>query len=62
MQVASYGLRFRLAHHSKVNNRYHKDPATEPMVVIGLVEQQLIVAEDILRGWVADNAEDLPDY
>ena len=43
---------------SKVNNRYHKDPTTEPMVVIGFAEQQLIIAEGIVRGWVAGNAED----
>ncbi len=41
---------------SKVNNRYHKDPTTEPMVVIGFSEQQLIIAEGIVRGWVAGDA------
>lgn len=38
---------------SKVNNRYHKDPTTEPMVLIGYTEQQLIIAEGIVRGWVS---------
>lgn len=43
---------------SKVNNRYHKDPTTEPVVLIGFTEQQLIIAEGIVRGWVSGNAED----
>lgn len=43
---------------SKVNNRYHKDPTTEPIVLIGFTEQQLIIAEGIVRGWVSGNAED----
>lgn len=43
---------------SKVNNRYHKDPTNEPMTLIGYAEQQLIIAEGIVRGWVAGDAED----
>ena len=43
---------------SKVNNRYHKDPTTEPMTLIGYAEQQLIIAEAVVRGWVAGDAED----
>lgn len=43
---------------SKVNNRYHKDPTTEPIILIGYTEQQLIIAEGIVRGWVAGDAED----
>lgn len=38
---------------SKVNNRYHKDPTNEPLVLIGYAEQQLIIAEAIVRGWVS---------
>lgn len=38
---------------SKVNNRYHKDPTNEPLVLMGFVEQQLIIAEAAARGWVA---------
>lgn len=43
---------------SKVNNRYHKDPTTEPLVLLGYAEQQLIIAEAIVRGWVAGNEVD----
>jgi len=43
---------------SKVNLRYTKDPTTEPVVLIGYAEQQLIIAEGIVRGWVSGNAED----
>lgn len=43
---------------SKVNNRYHKDPTTEPMVLIGYAEQELIIAEAIVRGWISGNADD----
>ncbi len=38
---------------SKVNNRYHKDPTTEPLVMIGYAEQQLIIAEAVVRGWMS---------
>ncbi|RFS22580.1 SusD/RagB family nutrient-binding outer membrane lipoprotein [Chitinophaga silvatica] len=43
---------------SKVNNRYHKDPTTEPMVLIGYSEQQLLIAEGIVRGWVTGDADE----
>ena len=42
---------------SKVNNRYHKDPTTEPLVIVGFSEQQLIIAEAVVRGWVTGNAK-----
>ncbi len=42
---------------SKVKDRYHKDPTTEPLVLIGYAEQQLLIAEGIVRGWVAGNAK-----
>lgn len=46
---------------SKVNNRYTKDPTTEPVVIIGYTEQQLIIAEGIVRGWVSGDAKDYYD-
>lgn len=46
---------------SKVNNRYHKDPTNEPMTLIGYAEQQLIIAEGIVRGWAAGDANDYYD-
>lgn len=41
---------------SKVNNRFHKDPTNEPVIFIGYTEQELIIAEGIVRGWVAGDA------
>lgn len=43
---------------SKIKDRYHKDPTTEPYVLLGYSEQQLIIAEAIVRGWVSGNAAD----
>lgn len=41
---------------SKVKERYHKDATTEPYVLLGYSEQQLIIAEAIVRGWVTGDA------
>lgn len=41
---------------SKVKDRYHKDPTTEPYVLLGYAEQQLIIAEAVVRGWVTGDA------
>ncbi|MEN7550448.1 SusD/RagB family nutrient-binding outer membrane lipoprotein [Rapidithrix thailandica] len=41
---------------SKVNERYHKDPTNEPMVLIGYPEQQFILAEAVVRGWINGDA------
>lgn len=41
---------------SKVHARYTKDPTTEPRVILGFAEQQLIIAEGIVRGWVTGDA------
>ena len=43
---------------SKVAMRYTKDPTTEPLILLGYAEQQLIIAEAIVRGWVAGNEMD----
>ena len=37
---------------SKVNERYYKDPATEPTMLMGYSELQLILAEAAVRGWI----------
>jgi len=42
---------------SKVNERYYTDPTTEPRVLLGYSEQQLILAEAVLRGWINGDAE-----
>ena len=44
---------------SRVNDRYHRDPVNEPYVLLGYSEQQLILAEAAVRGWIEANAEDL---
>ncbi|MCL7987024.1 SusD/RagB family nutrient-binding outer membrane lipoprotein [Sphingobacterium sp. lm-10] len=37
---------------SKVHDRYTMDPTCEPMVLLGYAEQQFILAEAIVRGWI----------
>jgi hypothetical protein len=37
---------------SKVHERYYSDPVNEPRVLIGFAEQQLILAEAAVRGWI----------
>ena len=32
--------------------RYYQTPTNEPMVLLGYVEQQLILAEAVVRGWI----------
>ncbi|MFD1772264.1 SusD/RagB family nutrient-binding outer membrane lipoprotein [Sphingobacterium suaedae] len=41
---------------SKVLERYTKDATTEPYVLIGYAEQQFILAEAMIRGWITGNA------
>lgn len=43
---------------SKVNERYYEDPTTEPAVLLGYAQQQLILAEAAVRGWITGNAGD----
>lgn len=43
---------------SKVNPRYYNNPVNEPSVALGYAEQQFILAEGVVRGWIAGNAED----
>lgn len=52
-QVNAKAVRGKL---SKVLERYTKDATTEPYVLIGYVEQQLILAEAIVRGWIPGDA------
>lgn len=43
---------------SKVLERYHDDPTTEPLILMGYAEQQYILAESMIRGWISgDPAE-----
>lgn len=42
---------------SKVLERYTQDPTAEPFVLIGYAEQQFLIAEAIVRGWISGNAE-----
>ncbi|GGF48692.1 SusD/RagB family nutrient-binding outer membrane lipoprotein [Echinicola rosea] len=41
---------------SKVNERYHQDPVNEPYMLLGFAEQQLILAEAAVRGWITADA------
>lgn len=38
---------------SKPALRYYQDPTNEPMLLLGYTEQQLILAEAVVRGWIA---------
>jgi hypothetical protein len=42
---------------SKVNDRYHKDPTTEPRVLLGFAEQNFILAEAVVRNWITGSAD-----
>src|SRR5690606_15736133 len=44
---------------SKVNDRYHRDPVNEPYKLLGYSEQQLILAEAAVRGWITADAKEL---
>jgi hypothetical protein len=41
---------------SKVNERYYQDPTCEPSLILSYAEQQLILAEAALKGWISGNA------
>lgn len=38
---------------SKPALRYYQDPTNEPMILLGYTEQQLILAEAVVRGWIS---------
>ncbi|MGL4520483.1 MAG: SusD/RagB family nutrient-binding outer membrane lipoprotein [Phocaeicola sp.] len=37
---------------SKPTTRYYQTPTNEPMILLGYTEQQLILAEAVVRGWI----------
>ncbi|MGL5317262.1 MAG: SusD/RagB family nutrient-binding outer membrane lipoprotein [Bacteroidales bacterium] len=37
---------------SKPHPRYYKNPTNEPFILLGFSEQQLILAEGVVRGWI----------
>ncbi|MBL3655183.1 SusD/RagB family nutrient-binding outer membrane lipoprotein [Fulvivirga sediminis] len=44
---------------SRVNARYYQDPENEPYMILGYAEQQLILAEAAVRGWISADAASL---
>ena len=46
---------------SKPQPRYYQNSTNEPLIFIGYTEQQLILAEAVVRGWIAGNAKDYYD-
>ncbi len=42
---------------SKVNERYYSDATNEPMVLMSYAEQELILAEAAIRGWLGTAAD-----
>ncbi len=43
---------------SKVNSRYWEDPTTEASMILGYSEQELILAEASVRGWINSSAQE----
>lgn len=43
---------------SKPATRYYQHPTNEPMILLGYTEQQLILAEAVVRGWISGNDAD----
>lgn len=43
---------------SKPLERYYKNPTNEPTIMMGYTEQQLILAEAVVRGWINGNDKD----
>lgn len=41
---------------SKVNDRFPSNPVNEPLVLMGYSEQEFIIAEGIVRGWISGDA------
>jgi hypothetical protein len=41
-----------------VNLRFYEEPAGQPTILLGYAEQQFILAEAALRGWISGNAND----
>lgn len=54
---AEVNLKAAAGRTSKVLERYHQDPTNEPFVLIGYSEQQLILAEAAVRGWISGDAK-----
>ena len=54
---ASINVKATQGNVSKVNERYYKDPTTEPTLFFSYSELQLILAEAALKGWINGNAE-----
>ncbi|MDR3128939.1 MAG: SusD/RagB family nutrient-binding outer membrane lipoprotein [Tannerellaceae bacterium] len=44
---------------SKVNDRYYLNPTAEPLLILGFAEQQFILAEAAVRGWIKGDAANL---
>ncbi len=41
---------------SKPHDRFYSNPVNEPQIIVGYSEQELILAEAILRGWIQGDA------
>lgn len=44
--------------YSLINNRYLAEQTSDPRMLISYAEQQLIIAEGIVRGWISGTAQD----
>lgn len=43
---------------SKINPRFYTNPTNESSIALGYAEQQFILAEGVVRGWITGNASD----
>jgi hypothetical protein len=43
---------------SKINPRFYNNPTNEPSIALGYPEQQFILAEGVLKGWISGSASD----
>ena len=43
--------------YSLLNKRYLQEEATEPLRIVSYAEQQLILAEAVLKGWISGDAK-----
>lgn len=55
---AETNLKAAMGKVSKVNDRFPKNPINEPLVLMGFAEQELIIAEAIVRNWITGDANE----
>ncbi len=57
MDYDAMNLEYKAGKLSQINNRYAKEDACEPRMMMTFAEQQLILAEATVRGWITGSAQ-----